>query len=573
VLSGHPLNTTLFNTIRNLWYHEYYLLREGIVACHFAAGDDCLTYYKSAPDVDKYRKYFPDGGYGKQGLGIVMKDLKIGALHEMDFLSKNLVTDGFNFECYRKESKVANSGKCTESLKPGFLPSEYKFLQFLNLLDLPDALGRYTKRFKDCIRDLTPRIRNAFKYDWSFRMYADVSRKELSNFYYSLNPAKIPLDPISDLDRELHSEAMKELRGGYYPLATNKAHRYKMPRKNNKRTKKTPIGNALVRVINAKYPNNRPKRNKPRAKRSSGNGYIVDRHPQYTATLSDPWTKRGIRIPSPLPAPTQLKCIHGNISFTTNALGYARIAVKLLDASILVYNDVTHTESVIGAASTLLAADADLSASIIRRLVSGGIKVRSVASFSNESGLIQSYSSIADNPQFYDVYRDSPHQRVYSKGEVAIVRYIPFDISETLLGNYDVLTRHYIGVMVKGAISATYDLQYSMNYEFVSANNTDLVPHVIGPTGKPEETVQKFAGVNHADDNHFRAIEQIRQYNDQKIDQQINNLMASGDRNGKGTQILNTIENAMSFLNNATSRTQNGIGVGNMQLFSGGKSF
>ena len=82
----------------------------------FAAGDDLLVLLGKALDLVAYRRYFPDRLFGIHGLGIPIRALKVGYLHENDFLSKNLIYCNDRIEVYRKPAKVNNSGVATRSI-------------------------------------------------------------------------------------------------------------------------------------------------------------------------------------------------------------------------------------------------------------------------------------------------------------------------------------------------------------------------------------------------------------------------------------------------------------------------
>lgn len=73
----------------------------------FAGGDDFLCFSESPIDYDKYKLVLSDSLYGRRGLGICVRGFKQGYLHEMEFLSKNLVCVGDRIEVYRKADKVA----------------------------------------------------------------------------------------------------------------------------------------------------------------------------------------------------------------------------------------------------------------------------------------------------------------------------------------------------------------------------------------------------------------------------------------------------------------------------------
>lgn len=229
---------------------------------------------------------------------------------------------------------------------------------------------------------------------------------------------------------------------------------------------------------------------------------------EYIRSLHDPFTVRGVRLPSRTPCPTQVKTISGVLTFSTNALGFARVYMNHFNGSINLLADPTHNETILGTQSVILTADPDLATASMTRTVSYGLKLRSLASFSSEAGQIQSYMSGIGNSGTYDNYRDSPFQHIYTKGQVAVVRFIPFDNSLLDLtrvagqGNF-IGTDVSIGFMITGAVSTSYSLQYAMNVEYSSRNNTDLVPHRLVEAGDVETPLHNIfrSGVNPA--NHL----------------------------------------------------------------------
>lgn len=251
------------------------------------------------------------------------------------------------------------------------------------------------------------------------------------------------------------------------------------------------------------------KQNATRQKKYQSSQQRILPHDDYIKSLNDPFTYRGVRLPSMYPAPTQVKTISGMATITTNAAGYARVHHYAPFGTINIYNDATHNETTLGPLTSVLPADPDLQASVLLRLVSGGMKLRSLQSFNSDAGQIHSYMSLLGNAMPYDVYRDTPYQRIYSKGEVASVRYLPVDPSLVELvksGNIQAfpLFGWQIGFMITGAPSCTYSLQYCFNYEYTSGNNTDLVPHQRGPVGNIEPLLGQIhsSGANPSDASH-----------------------------------------------------------------------
>lgn len=114
---------------------------------------------------------------------------------------------------------------------------------------------------------------------------------------------------------------------------------------------------------------------------------------EYLRTLHNPFEHRQVRIPTHFPVATQCSTFHGNVSTSTNAAGFGRVYLELQTGTVGIFRDTAHTETVLGAA-TSLAGPLKPTGTTAIRLVSAGMRIRSTASFSNESGLIQSYMSL-----------------------------------------------------------------------------------------------------------------------------------------------------------------------------------
>jgi len=258
-----------------------------------------------------------------------------------------------------------------------------------------------------------------------------------------------------------------------------------------------------------KTKSQKPRQNVIRQKKQQSSQQRILPHDDYVKSLNDPFTYRGVRLPSMYPAPTQVKTISGLVTITTNAAGYARLLHTSSSSIIAVYNDSSHNETTLGPMTTVLPYDSDLQGSTLMRLVSGGMKLRSLQSFNSDAGQIHSYMTLLGASLPYDVYRDTPYQRIYSKGEIASVRYLPVDPSLTELVKTGSITAFpisgwQIGFMITGAPSCTYSLQYTFNYEYTSPNNTDLVPHQRGPVGNIEPLLGQIhsSGANPSDSSH-----------------------------------------------------------------------
>lgn len=240
------------------------------------------------------------------------------------------------------------------------------------------------------------------------------------------------------------------------------------------------------------------RRNKPRARKMIA--APMTSNLLYLKSLHNPFEYRQVRVPGRFPTATQCTTAHGNITFTTNAAGFARICGRVGVGDILLYADVNHTENVVGGPATLLSTIYPIS-DVLRRPVAFAMKLRSTAAFSSEAGLVQAYQSPLGHDFIYDVYRDSPHQHIYSKGEVAKVSYMPFDfacLELQVAASQTVLSKTVVGFMITGASNQSYSLQYAITFESVGTANTDIVPVRSVEYGDPHAAISAISHNNPA---------------------------------------------------------------------------
>ncbi len=478
VLSGHPLKTTFGNTLRSIFYQEFALAMQGRRGLVFASGDDVLAITDGPIDVSRYESILPSNPYGIHGLGVLMQDFSQGPLHEMDFLSKFFVTDGTCVEAYRPELKVLHSGTATCSLSKTMTAAQYCAMQAMQLADLPTQLSAACHRFAQrAAKVLKPAIAEAMRFDWSCKLFLARSPKRLADLLFALRPTTA----------RLFERPTARIRGGY--LEDDKCRGQIMPRKNNvQRARKT------KRVKQTVRPSTQVATVRPRGRAPA----FSNAEREYAMSLHDPFNVRQVRIPTPHPVPTQCITYHGTASFTTNAAGFAQVCFVPNLGSIILYNDALHTDTNLGAATTLVPSPY---ATSYKRLVNAGIKVRSSASFSNEAGNIQAYSTFFGRSSGYDKYRDSPHQKLHSKGEVASVVYYPQDPNFLCFGSQICASTpdFHIGVLITGAPSLSYLLQYAFTLELVSDSNTDIIPLRVGPTGDSSKVLSAINAHNPAD--------------------------------------------------------------------------
>lgn len=175
-----------------------------------------------------------------------------------------------------------------------------------------------------------------------------------------------------------------------------------------------------------------------------------------------------------------------------------RIYLNPFTGVLSVYNDVAHTPTVLGAPTAILTTFNVGNNHV--RVVAAGMKLRSTASFSNEAGLMTSYVSMLTGLQAnYDIYKDHPFQHIYSKGQVAQVRYLPWGYNFLdFAPPGDSVANYTMGFMVEGAPAQTFMLQYVFTVEVLGHTNTDLLPHRMVDRGDPTEVVRKVGHNNPA---------------------------------------------------------------------------
>jgi len=189
VLSGNPWATTPFNSLRNSLAQYYAMAVAGTRGVAFVSGDDSLCLTVDKINTEAYWKVFSKSSIRKYGIGYLMKDFKMGYLHEMDFLSKNFVTLNQKVEAYRKASKVAVSGVVSSSISKNLTVADFCRMQMLQLADLPRRLSAAYERFAAKAAPLLkPALLEAMKFDWSYKLYMKVRKLKLDDLYYTLHP-------------------------------------------------------------------------------------------------------------------------------------------------------------------------------------------------------------------------------------------------------------------------------------------------------------------------------------------------------------------------------------------------
>jgi len=189
VLSGNPWSTTPFNSQRNSLAQQYVMALCGVKGIPFVSGDDSLCFTDRQIDQETYWRVFSKASIRKYGIGLYMKDFKMGYLHEMNFLSKNFVTLRNKVEAYRSSSKVAVSGVASRSISRQLTIPQYCRMQLLQLADLPKRLSAAYMRFAEKAASvLKPSLLEALKFDWSYKLYLHVRRLEFDDFYYTMHP-------------------------------------------------------------------------------------------------------------------------------------------------------------------------------------------------------------------------------------------------------------------------------------------------------------------------------------------------------------------------------------------------
>lgn len=72
-----------------------------------------------------------------------------------------------------------------------------------------------------------------------------------------------------------------------------------------------------------------------------------------------------------------------------------------------------------------------------------------------------------------------------------MIRYYPYDETELLFAIAGDSNRprynHNLGFLIKGAPNTQFDIEYSYTVEYISTNNTDIIPHSYGPCADPRD--------------------------------------------------------------------------------------
>jgi len=316
VLSGHGTRTTLFNTLRSLWYQQYCMQVLGVNAYVFASGDDILGKADRKIDYEAYKKILSDKPFGRHGLGILIKDFKQGNLHELDFLSKGFMTDGFTVEAYRLASKCEKSGISSNSISKAMPISLFCRMQAIQMEDLPKQLSEYVIRFwNNASTSLTQRAIDILKFDWAYRLYVDLSPKNLVYEYFFFNPVFIR--PV--------------LRGGssgaHQIMKTRNApvNKISVQRIDPKNTKKS-IQSSKVAIKSKKAKNQSQISKMKNYSDKLDYGSRLNKHElDYARSLIDPFSSARHKIPNIYPIETSTMSWHSQMDFRTTATGFAQV--------------------------------------------------------------------------------------------------------------------------------------------------------------------------------------------------------------------------------------------------------
>ncbi len=172
VFSGHPFRTTLFNTLRTIYYNLY---TAWIAGCEdhtvFAAGDDVFGHQTDPNFYGVASELLSPFKFGIKGLGQVAKDFTRGPIADHSFLSKRFyVSDG---ELYvdRNPDKLMVSGTVSDKLEKLHL-SEFCTMQYLQLSDITDDYGALRERFaRYGLRPVNRRMADILKFDWGYKLH------------------------------------------------------------------------------------------------------------------------------------------------------------------------------------------------------------------------------------------------------------------------------------------------------------------------------------------------------------------------------------------------------------------
>lgn len=571
--SGHPTRTTLGNTMRVSFYTRFILSRAEINDYKlWVAGDDVCLWIKRN-DLRKFEDVFwrcySKKKEGIHGLGQCAKKLDVGEWWDLDFVSKRSILVDERIVMIRDLRKLITKSRYYTGRKSMFLTNPRLHSTAVGLSDLAWSknhvwLSNVAKHRLRIGFDDTKGVELEYKYAQVAmeavssrshdefaslcKMY-DVSETELLGVFGQMSTSTLTiLAPPQLLEVEGCAGTQ---RWRLHPKIKKMPNGKRSKKQNRKQNKER----APVRV------------SRRRAVRVANASALNQEEALYLKALHDPFKYRAVRMPSHYRSPLSVMTAHGSINFVANAAGLARLAFTPMGGSnvIYVYNDATHTETVWGAPTQYLFARPTTT---YAKVVNAALLVRSTASFSNEAGLIQSYANYESGSTTYDFLRDSPNQKIYSKGQVAGVNWVPCDKSEIELGNFGdtarSASRKTIGFLITGATSGQqYTCQYSVTYEFVpSTADSDFYPVRIGPYGDHQKALATISHNNHAEPSSWKAnLKEVLQLGSYAV----NGYMAGGPAGAAAGLAVGLFGES----NTGFVRNQSKIRGGNLALMNG----
>lgn len=539
VFSGHPFRTTLFNTLRTIYYNHYVAWLAGCTNhVVFASGDDTFGHQASAEFYRLHRLLLSPCRIGIQGLGQVAKDLVVGPLEKHSFLSKRLYCYDGDLVIDRQPDKLLVSGTVSDKLDR-LTVQEFCTMQFLQLSDLTDNYGALRARFASYgLAPVTQKMADILKYDWGYRLHLAKHPKPdahhpgdplASPYFMQMDKMHGELDGMPQtrvfLPREFRIGGTAFVRSaGQGNLNSPMARRKKQNRGRRGAPRPNRGGNGGRR---------RQRNQRPQVAGNGGNAVVAyNRAPMlagpiaqqqanlrtrlgafsalslaegaYLASLLNPGSAARSKIPGVGGGATSTVTLKQVVAFSTNATGFARLVLTPWrnGAVLQLANGAGVDENAYVAYVNLVsnnAAPNNLTTHMQSwRVVSASLSIVSTAPLLNAGGVISltRYPAL-QVPDTTDTIRDHPSTKFFRSVDSCEIVYWPkgtesLELVSAANNEPGSLTSLY--ACISGATNAQqFVARIVINYEFVpTLGATDTYPPTATPLGNPMNVVCKY---------------------------------------------------------------------------------
>lgn len=540
VFSGHPFRTTLFNTIRTIYYNLYCAWLAG---CKdhvvFAAGDDVFGHQPDQAFYNVLQNLLSPCKFGISGLGQVAKDLARGGLNKHTFLSKRLYLFQDELVVDREPAKLIVSGCVSDKLENLTVP-EFCTMQYLQLSDVTDDYGALRRRFAYYgLRPVNSRMADILQYDWGYKLHlaqhpkpearhpddphAPPYHSPLEGMHGGVARAgwviNCPLDSVvskiggisflrgrrlENLTFMARKRQQRQRRGANRRVRQNAQRGRARNRNNNIVGYRGNQAMAAYRPRNYPEPAGIAQQQVSLRTRLGAYSSMPLAVSAYLGSLLNPWGGARSKIPGAGGGATSTVSIRQVVAFTTNALGFARIQFTPWNpnAILRLYNDATCTEVLAGPSVTLI----DISqapnnlAAYFRsyRIVSAGLQILSTAPLLNNGGMVSltRFPSV-DMVAASDTIRDHISTRYFRPSDTSEIVYWPkaadsVDMVNSAAGEPGQPT-NLVACFSGCSANQPMIARIVANYEFIPAPGfTDAYPPSATPLGDPYKVIFEY---------------------------------------------------------------------------------